>query len=158
FFLKAAQNRPAPAGIGEACARSIEKAARFLMSDTGIENSIRDEHGSQLPPYIYHAVIDDDNHFKYRASYPAYHHAYLIEAFLNYYNYAGNSEALRRARQLADWTIAHSTPADYQWARMPWSTFTEGKPGGIFDKDTLEPDKAGYMGLSYIRLYEVTGD
>ena len=39
----------------------------------------------------------------YRVSYPAYHHAYLIEAFLNYFNYCGSREALRHARELADW-------------------------------------------------------
>ncbi len=155
FFLKSAEPRPVPAGLAEACAATIEKAARFLFSDTGIENSIRDENGRKVPPYIYHAVIDDDNHFKYRISYPAYHHAYLIEAFLNYFNYSGSQEAVRRARDLADWTIAHSTPDDYRWPHMPWSTFTEGNPGGFEDKDTLQPDKAAYMGLAYVRLYEV---
>ena len=158
FFVKAAQYREAPAGLAQASAAALEKAARFLFSDTGMEASIRDENGKKVPPYIYHAVIDDDNRFTYRISYPAYHHAYLIEAFLNYFNYSGNPEALRRARELADWTMAHSTPTDYWWAQMPWSTFTEGKPGGLEDKDTLEPDKAAYMGLSYVRLYEVTGE
>jgi hypothetical protein len=137
----------------------MERAARFLLSDTGIDNNvIRDENGRKVPPYIFHAVIDDDNHFGYRASFPAFHHAYLIEAFLNYYNYSGNPEAVRRARELADWTITHSTPADWKWPYLPWSTFTEGKPGGYEDKDNLQPDKVGYMGLSYTRLYEVTGD
>ncbi len=158
FFLKAAQRRDVAKGLPEACAAGIQKAAQFLFKDVGIEKSIRDENGKQVPPYIYHAVIDDDNGFTYRASYPAYHHAYLIEAFLNYYNYSGDNEGVRRARQLADWTIRHSTPADWQWPNMPWSTFTEGKPGGEFDKDTLEPDKSAYMGLAYMRLYDVTGE
>lgn len=138
--------------------RTLERAAKFLLSDTGIENNaIRDEKGERVPPYIYHAVIDDDNHFGYRSSFPAFHHAYLIEAFLNYYNYSGDKDAVRRARQLADWTIDHSTPTDWKWPYLPWSTFTEGKPGGYEDHDALQPDKAGYMGLSYTRLYEVTG-
>src|SRR5262249_21342659 len=51
-----------------------------------------------------------------------------------------------------------SSPADWKWPYLPWSTFTEGKPGGLEDKDTLQPDKAAYMGLAYLRLYEVTGD
>lgn len=159
FFLKAAQIRKAPDGLGKSAGSVLVRAARFLMSDTGIENNpIRDENGKRVPPYIYHAVIDDNNHFSYRASFPAFHHAYLIEAFLNYHNYSGDAEALRRAREVADWTIAHSTPAEHKWPFLPWSTFSEGKPGGFEDKESLQPDKVGYMGLSYTRLYEVTGD
>lgn len=158
FFLKAAEARTAPAELSRACDSAARKALAFLVSDTGMNQTIRDENGQQWPPYIYHAVIDDTNTFSYRMSYPAFHHPYLIEAFLNYYNYTGDAEAMRRARQIADWTIAHSTPADWKWPNMPWSTFTEGKPGGFMDKETLQPDKAGYMGLAYARLFEVTGD
>jgi hypothetical protein len=158
FFLKSAEPRDAPPELARACDRSIRDAARFLFADVGIDNAIRDENGARVPPYIYHAVIDDDDHFTYRASYPAYHHAYLIEAFLNYYNYTGDDRAIARARQIADWTIAHSTAASDRWPNLPWSTFNEGKPGGIEDKDTLQPDKAAYMGLAYARLKEVTGD
>jgi hypothetical protein len=158
FFLKAAQHREVPSDLSRACDESIRKAARFLFTDAAIENAVRDENGNRVAPYIYHAVIDDDNRFTYRASYPAYHHAYMIEAFLNYYNYTGDAEVIRRARQIADWTIAHSTSAQERWPRLPWSTFTEGKPGGGEDKDTLQPDKAAYMGLAYVRLHEVTGE
>jgi hypothetical protein len=158
LFLQAAEYRQAPAGLAAASDAALRKAVKFLLSDTGIENSIRDEGGNQVPPYIYHAVIDDNNHFSYRMSYPSFHHPYLIEAFLNYYNYTGDAEGIRRARQLADWTIAHSTPPDWPWPNLPWSTFTEGKAGGFEDINTLQPDKTGYMGLAYARLYEVTGD
>jgi len=159
FFLKAAEHRPLPQGFTDKTADTMVRAIKFLFSDKGIDNNcIRDEKGNKVPPYIYHAVIDDDDHFSYRISYPAYHHAYLIEAFLDYYNYSGDEEAVRRARQLADWTIEHSTPPDCKWPNLAWSTFTEGKPGGLEDKDALQPDKIGYMGLSYTRLYEVTGD
>jgi hypothetical protein len=159
FFIKAAQYRKAPPGLAAASGRTLVRAARFLMADTGIgNNAIRDEAGRRVPPYTYHAVIDDDNRFSYRVAYPAFHHAYLIEAFLDFYTYSGDPEALRRARDLADWTIAHSTPADWKWPHLPWSTFEEGKPGGLEDKDNLQPDKVGYMGLSYTRLFEVTGE
>ncbi len=159
FFLRSAEYRPVDPNLTRQAGKTMVRAARFLLSDAGIENNaIRDESGGKVPPYIYHAVIDDNDHFGYRASFPAFHHAYLIEAFLNYYNYSGDSRAVRRARQLADWTIAHSTPADWKWPYLPWSTFTEGKPGGGEDKDNLQPDKVGYMGLSYTRLYGVTGE
>lgn len=158
FFLKAAEARPAPEGLAAACDLTARRAEAFLVSDKGKEKSIKDENGKQWPPYIYHGVIDDGDTFSYRMSYPAFHHPYLIEAFLNYYNYTGDGEAMRRARELADWTIAHSTPAEWKWGLLPWSTFTEGKPGGFMDKETLQPDKTGYMGLGYVRLYEVTGE
>ncbi|HLK56612.1 MAG TPA: glycoside hydrolase family 47 protein, partial [Chthonomonadaceae bacterium] len=159
FFLKAAEYRTVAPELPRATGATLERAAHFLLRDTGINNNaLRDEQGRKVPPYIYHAVIDGNDHFGYRSAFPAFHHAYLIEAFLNYYNYSGEKEALRRARELADWNIAHSTPADWKWPFLPWSTFTEGKPGGYEDKDALQPDKVGYMGLSYTRLYEVTGD
>lgn len=159
FFLRSAEHRPVPAGTPEATASTMVRAAKFLFSDKGIENNaIRDEKGDKVPPYIYHAVIDDNDHFGYRTSYPAFHHAYLIEAFLNYYNYSGDLEAVRRSIQLADWTIEHSTPPDCKWPNLPWATYTEGKPGGLEDKDAIQPDKVGYMGLAYTRLCEVTGN
>ena len=159
FFLRAAERRIAPKGLAIAADSAMRRAVRFLMSDTGIDaNAIRDEQSRKVPPYIYHAVIDDNNRFGYRHSYPAFHHAYLIEAFLNYYNYSGDAEALRRAREVADWTINHSSPHDGKWPYLPWSTFSEGKPGGFEDKDTLQPDKVGYMGLAYTRLFEVTAE
>lgn len=159
FFIRAARQRPCDPGLARAAGRVLMRAAHFLLSDTGIgNNAIRDERGRKVPPYIYHAVIEDDNRFAYRASFPAYHHPYLVEAFLNYYNYTGDVRALARARQLADWTIAHSSPPDCKWPNLPWSTFTEGKPGGGEDHQNLQPDKVGYTGLAYTRLYEVTGD
>ncbi len=136
----------------------MRRACAFLMSDAGIaNNAIRDESGRRVPPYIYHAVIDPNDHFSYRSSFPAFHHPYLIEAFLNYFNYCGDLEAKRRAVELADWLISHSSPASAKWPYLPWSTFTEGKPGGFEDKDCLQPDKVGYAGLAYTRVYEVTG-
>ncbi len=159
FFVKAAESRACPPDLGRAAGKTLLRAARFLLSDTGIDNNaIRDEAGHKVPPYIYHAVIDGDDHFGYRASFPAYHHAYLIEAFLDYFNYTGDARGVARARELADWTIAHSSPAGCKWPDLPWSTFTEGKPGGGEDHNTLQPDKVGYMGLAYTRLYEVTGE
>lgn len=159
FFEMAAQYRPFNPALAADSAKTLVKAAKFLMSDVGIDaNAIRDENGKKVPPYIYHAVIDDSNRFGYRISYPAFHHAYLIEAFLDYYNYSGDHRAVDRAIQLADWTIDHSTPVDWKWGSLPWSTFAEGKPGGLEDKDNIQPDKVGYMGLSYTRLYEVTGN
>ena len=158
-LLRASEYRQVLPELPVAAGATLVKAAHFLLSDTGIENNpLRDENGEKVPPYVYHAVIDDDGHFSYRAAYPSFHHAYLIEAFLNYYDYSGETDAIRRARDLADWNIRHSTPPGWRWPNLPWSTFTEGKPGGSVDKETLEPDKTAYLGLAYTRLYEITGD
>src|SRR5690349_10089765 len=71
FFLKSAQYRVAPADLSTQAGSVLTRAARFLMSDAGMENNpIRDEVGRKVPPYIYHAVIDDDNKFRYRSSFP----------------------------------------------------------------------------------------
>jgi hypothetical protein len=43
-----------------------------------------------------------------------------------------------------------------QGPNLPWSVWTDGKPGGSQDKDSLEPDKAAWFGTSYLRLYDVT--
>src|SRR5579859_8174958 len=73
FFLKAAQYRPASREYATRAGSTLTRAARFLLSDTGIDNNpIRDENGQKVPPYIYHAVIDDDNQFRYRSSFPAF--------------------------------------------------------------------------------------
>src|SRR4051812_49024351 len=97
FFVRAAEARKAPEGLDVAAGDTLMRAVRFLLKDAGVENNaIRDEKGRNVPPYLYHAVIDDDDHFSYRISYPAFHHPYLIEAFLDYYNYTGDEEGIRR--------------------------------------------------------------
>ena len=41
---------------------------------------------------------------------------------------------------------------------MPYSTFSDGKPGGSKDEDSIEPDKAAFLGSAYVAVCEATGD
>ena len=89
-------------------------------------------------------------------SYPAFHHALLIRTFIGYWRYGKDARALAEAVKLADWNIAHSTPGDWAYGNLPYSTFQEKKPGGFRDKTGLMPDKAAIMALAYLQLHEAT--
>jgi hypothetical protein len=103
-------------------------------------------------------VLEDGSPSKRKFSFPGRQHAYFINTFLLYRTYSGEEEWLRRARDLADWNLAHSTPPDFFYGGIPWSVWTDGHGGGSGDKESLEPDKAAFLGTSYLRLYDVTKD
>jgi hypothetical protein len=101
-------------------------------------------------------VLEDGSPSSRTFCFPARQHAYFINTFLLYHRYSGQPEWLQRARDLADWNLAHSTPADARYANLPWSVYTDGQPGGSQDKDSLEPDKAAFLGTAYLNLFDVT--
>jgi hypothetical protein len=101
-------------------------------------------------------VLEDGSPSSRKFSFPGRQHAYFINTFLLYAKYSGREEWLARAKDLADWNLAHSTAADAAYANLPWSVWTEGHGGGSGDKDSLEPDKAAFLGTSYLKLYDVT--
>lgn len=136
----------------------FDRVAKFAASDRGIANARRDPEMGAVPPYVYHAVIDPNDKFSYDGAYPAFHHSLFIRAFLDCYRYYGDARWLSRARQLADWNIAHSSPADCLYPNLPFSTVWQGKMGGFQDRDGLMLDKVGWMGLAYLRLWGTTGD
>lgn len=61
----------------------------------------------------------------------------------------GARQALAEATKLADWNIAHSTPGEWAYGNMPYSTFEEKKPGGFRDKSGIIPDKRIVVGFEY---------
>jgi hypothetical protein len=103
-------------------------------------------------------VLEDGSPSKRKFAFPGRQHAYFINTFLLYRTYSGQDEWLARARDLADWNLAHSTPPDFFYGGIPWSVWTDGHGGGSGDKESLEPDKAAFLGTSYLRLYDVTKD
>jgi hypothetical protein len=103
-------------------------------------------------------VLEDGSPSARKFCFPARQHAYFINTFLLYRRYSGEAEWLQRARDLADWNLAHSTPADARYANIPWSVYTDGQPGGSQDKDSLEPDKAAFLGTAYLNLFDATKD
>jgi hypothetical protein len=103
-------------------------------------------------------VLEDGTPSKRNFCFPARQHAYFINTFLLYHKYSGEPEWLQRAKDLGDWNLIHSTPADAQWPNLPWAVWTDGHGGGSQDKDSTEPDKAAWFGSSYLALYDVTKD
>lgn len=99
-------------------------------------------------------------------AFPARQHAYFINTFLLYHDYLaknggkGQEEWLQRAKDLADWNLAHSTAPDAHYANLPWSAYDndKGTPGGSKDRDALEPDKAAFIGTAFLNLYAATKD
>jgi hypothetical protein len=138
-------------------AEAIDEAMRFLRkADGGYKPGRMD---GELAGYFTSAHVNPDGtRSERRLAFPARQHAYFINTFLKYYAYTGEREWLLRARDLGDWNLAHSTPADAAWPRLPYSTFSDGKPGGSRDQDSIEPDKAAFLGGAYVALHEATGE
>lgn len=147
---------------------TIRRGMAFILDDhlkwfNGSEESLTDEHGKIRMPRTYYSNLqhngapfpDSVDRF---VSYPAFHHTLMIRTLIGYANYANDSRALTQAIELADWNIAHSTPADYAYAYFPYSTYEKKKPGGFRDKTGLMPDKAAIMALAYLELYEATDE
>lgn len=147
---------------------TVRRGIRFLLEDhakwfKGPAESLIDEQGRTQMPWVYYSNLQHNgapftSSVDRFVSYPAFHHALLIKTFLRHWKNSGDKRALDEAVALADWNIAHSTPADWPYAGLPWSTFHQKKPGGFRDKTGLMPDKAAIMALVYLRLLEATGE
>ena len=138
-------------------AEAISDAMKFLKKADGAYVPGRLD--GELAGYFTSAHVNPDGtRSKRKVSFPARQHAYFMFTFLRYYAYTGEPEWLWRARDLADWNLAHSTPKDAVYAEVPYSTFFDGKPGGSRDEDAIEPDKSAFLGCGYIAVHEATGD
>ena len=135
--------------------QAIAQAMEFLKKADG--GYVPGRIDGDLAGYFTHAHVNEDGSRSERQlAFPARHHAYFIFTFLRYHAYTGQREWLLRARDLADWNLAHSTLPDAFYPNLPYSTFSNGKPGGSADKDSIEPDKAAFLASAYIALYEAT--
>ena len=124
-------------------AEAIAEAMRFLKKADG--GYVPGRIDGDLAGYFTSAHVNPDGTRSGRKlSFPARQHAYFIFTFLRYYAYTGELEWLSRARDLADWNLAHSTPAQALYSNLPYSTMLDGKPGGSRDQDSIEPDKAAF--------------
>ena len=161
-----AAQAPAPSGIqvvdGIVQARrplgeSIADAIRFLKKADGAY--VPGKIDGELAGYFASAHVNEDgSRVARQLAFPARQHAYFIFTFLSYQKYSGETEWLARARDLADWNLAHSTPADAAYPNLPYSAFENGKGGGSADKESTEPDKAAWFGSAYLALFEATGE
>ena len=139
-------------------ADAIADAIQFLRRADGsyVPGSIQGD----LAGYFMAAHVNADGSrvSRQQLSFPARHHAYFIRTFLHYYVYTGEREWLLRARDLADWNTATSTPATDTYGNLPYSSHEGGVPTGSADKNSIETDKPAFLGTSYLALYESTGE
>jgi hypothetical protein len=141
--------RPVPQAIADAIAFLRKADGDYKPGDIG----------GDLAGYFVSAHVNADGSRTGRElAFPARQHAYFIFTFLHYHKYSREAEWLTRARDLADWNLARSTPADAAWANLPWSVWTKGRGGGSADKESTEPDKAAWFGSAYLALFEATWD
>lgn len=143
--------------------QTIRRGMSFVLDDhpkwfKGDPDTLTDEKGVAQMPWVYYSNLQHNGVPFPRAvdrftSYPAFHHALHMKTFLKYWAYAGDERALAQAIKLADWNISHSTPADWAYGSMPYSTFEHKKPGGFRDGSGLMPDKAAILSLAYLDLY-----
>jgi len=136
---------------------ALADAMQFLKKADG--GYVPGKIDGELAGYFTSAFVNEDGSRSDRElAFPARQHAYFIFTFLRYGAYSREGEWLVRARDLADWNLQHSTPTDAVWPRMPYSTYSNGKPGGSRDVDTIEPDKSAFVGSAYVALYEATSE
>jgi hypothetical protein len=144
---------------------TIRRGMSFLLVDhllwfKGPRENLIDEKGQTQMPWVYYSNIQHNgapfpaSKIDYFVSYPAFHHSLMINTFIEYWKYSGDKQALTKAIEIADWNIAHSTPGEWAYGNMPYSTFEEKKPGGFRDRTGIMPDKAAIMALAYIELYK----
>lgn len=96
---------------------------------------------------------------------PAGKNAMLADSALMYYAYSGDYSVVDLVRGLLDHQLQYgTTPTNYVWACVPWSTaaagsITYGNDGLREGVGVLEPDKLGELGYhGYLMFYELTGD
>lgn len=136
-------------------ADAIAEAMQFLKKADGAY--VPGKIDGELAGYFTSAFVNEDgSRSTRRMCFPARQHAYFLFTFLRYHQYTGEQEWLARARDLADWNLAHSTPPDAFYANVPYSVWTDGKPGGSADKDAIEPDKDAFIGTAYLSLFDAT--
>ena len=152
----------------QSCEETVRRGMSFILDEhlewfKGPADTLMDEEGQTRMPWVYFSNLQHNgapfpNAVDKFTSYPAFHHALNIRTFLKYWKYADDPRALELAIRLADWNIAHSTPADWAYGSFPYSTFEHKKPGGFRDRSGLMPDKAAIMALAYLDLCEASGE
>ena len=83
-----------------------------------------------------------------------------------FYAYTGDSSVMKIVKDFVDYTLVHGTsPADFAWPSFPYTTTNAGDTlfRGFSDHPNLvlheiQVDHAGEMGLTYLRMYQFTGD
>ena len=109
--------------------------------------------------YLY---VNDDGRKVNDIQYPGHNHPPTVIGLVDYHLYSGNADALAKAREIADWNLKYTIPADWKLAGLPLSHFDYRKMSadGSYtpNEERYEPDKAANTALSYLHLYAATGE
>ena len=137
----------------------------FLSWDL-LLNRIHTDPNNGLPAYYTHSEYDPNaltgEDWPNNA---AGKHAMLADSASMYYYYSGNTNVITLVSGLLNYHLLHgTTPANYFWASVPYSTAKSGST--TYGNDdysegvgVLEPDKIGELGYhGYLRFYELTGN
>lgn len=105
---------------------------------------------------------------------PAGLYAMLADSAAAYYAYSGDRRVVDLTRGLLDYQIRHgTTPAHWRWGGLPYASSDDGateyrgayeshydgkKMGRGDGYGVVEPDKAGELGVGYLKFYKLTGD
>ena len=125
-------------------------------------------HKTGLKIYLINAVFDDATlqGANWQGN-PASVFGQFVDSLAGWYPYSGDEEAVEVVRRMLDYQLAHgTTPADWNWASVPFATNCDDEPeygrclqdlprefyGGI------ETDKVGELGIGYVLFYEMTGE
>jgi hypothetical protein len=148
--------------------RVMRLAWDFLLKTVPVESN-------GLKTYFTHCCIDQYKlHGDEWLHNPAGLYGMLADSAAAYYAYSGDRRVVELVEELLDYQLAHgTTPADWEWGSVPYASSdpaaTEYRGGHdfLYDKKhpgrgdgygAIEPDKAGELGIGYLRFYELTGE
>ena len=124
--------------------------------------------GTGLKIYLINAVFDDKTLQGTNWQHdPAMVFGSFVDSLVGWYPYSGDEEAIGTVRGMLDHMLAHgTTPADWDWASVPFPTNCDDQPDyGHCIQDMphdfyggVETDKVGELGTGYVLFYEMTGD
>jgi hypothetical protein len=134
---------------------------KFPVQDNGLETWLAN---SRFDPTTLGGVNWPHN--------PAGLYAMLTDSAVLWYAFSGDRRAVDVARKTLDHQLAHgTTPADWEWGRVPYASATAGEVDyeGADDSwcdhcgrgdgvGVVEPDKVGELGFAYLQMFELTGE
>ncbi len=124
-------------------------------------------HKTGLKIYLINSVFHDLSLQGYNWQHnPAMVFGSFVDSLVGWYPYSGDEEAILVLRGMLDHQLAHgTTPAEWEWARVPFATSCDDQPDyGHCIQDMprefyggVETDKIGELGMGYVLFYEMTG-
>ncbi len=125
-----------------------------------------------LPTFMAYSRFDPDEFWGVSWPHnPAGLYAMLTDSAVLWYEFSGDDAAVDLVRRALDHQLAHgTTPADWDWASVPYASANAGDVDyrGADDEwcdfcgrgdgvGVIEPDKVGELGFAYLQFFELTG-